>query len=299
MRVLVTGAAGFVGQHLVPCLATAGHQVLALEPGIDVAHAAALRGAVAKAAPDAIVHLAARSSVADSLREPLAHWRTNLLGACALIDAVRHETPRARVLLVGSSQAYGTAPAGAAPFDEGAPLAPRSPYDLTKACADLLGAQAAAEGLAIVRPRPFNHTGPGQSDAFVASSFARQIAEIEAGQRPPRLEVGNLDSMRDFLHVDDVCDAYLRLLDPAVPVAAYNIASGVGTTARSLLERLLAASHVRPAIEIDPSRVRATDVSIGDATRLRRATGWSPLRGLDSALHALLDQWRARIAHAS
>lgn len=272
--------------------------MLPLAAGLDVADAPALRGAIADAQPDAIVHLAARASVADSLRAPLSHWRTNFLGAHALLEAVRAEAPRARVLLVGSSQAYGTAQEGETAFDESAPLRPRSPYDVTKACADLLGARFAADGLDIVRPRPFNHTGPGQSDAFVASSFARQIAEMEAGQRAPELRVGNLDSVRDFLHVEDVCDAYLALLDPAVPAAAYNIASGVGTTARRLLDVLLAASSVRPKVGIDPERVRPTDVSVGDAARLRRATGWSPKRSLEDALLALLEEWRAQIATA-
>jgi nucleoside-diphosphate-sugar epimerase len=146
-----------------------------------------------------------------------------------------------------------------------------------------------------MRVRPFNHTGPGQSDAFVASSFARQLAEIELGRRPAVLSVGNLDSVRDFLDVDDVLDAYLALLDPRVPAGIYNVASGRGLAMRELLELLLAASGVRPAITADPSRLRRTDASVGDASRLREATGWRPRRDLGDTLKRLLDDWRRRL----
>lgn len=298
VRVLVTGAKGFVGRRVCRRLSAGGHEAVPLDLPVDIADAPAVRDAVAASRPEAVLHLAAQSSVAASLEQPDLAYRTNYLGAHAVLEAVRLAAPGARVLLVSSSQIYGTAEPGAKPFDEASPLRPRAPYDRTKAAADLLGAAYAESGLDVLRPRPFNHTGPGQSDAFVASSFARQIAEMELGRHEPCLRVGNLDSMRDFLDVEDVVDAYLALLDPAIPRGAYNVASGEAWRARRLLDVLLAATHVRPRIEVDPARVRPTDVSVGDAARLARATGWRPRRRFDETLHALLDDWRRRVSAA-
>jgi GDP-4-dehydro-6-deoxy-D-mannose reductase len=145
----------------------------------------------------------------------------------------------------------------------------------------------------VVRVRPFNHTGAGQSDSFIASAFARQLAEIEIGRREPVLRVGNLDSVRDFLAVEDVVDAYLRLLDPQVRPDVYNVASGRGTCAREILDRLLEASTVSPRVELDPERHRPTDVAVGNAARLAAASGWNPRHDLGHALQAVLDHWRA------
>ncbi len=148
----------------------------------------------------------------------------------------------------------------------------------------------------MVRARPWNHTGPGQSDAYVASSFARQLAELALGRREPVLRVGNLAAVRDFLDVADVVDAYARLLDRSVPIGAYNIASGVPRTIASLLESLAAHAEVRPAVEVDAARVRADRPSVGDATKLREATGWSPKIALDDTLARLFDAWRDRLS---
>ena len=144
----------------------------------------------------------------------------------------------------------------------------------------------------MIRVRPFNHTGPGQRDEFVASSFARQIAEIEAGLRPPRLAVGNLDCVRDFLDVDDVIEAYWRLLDPSTPPGVYNVAPEDAVTIRDVLDILLSQAHVTPTIEVDRARFRPTDAMRGDAKRLRRSTGWEPRIALRDTLRGLLDYWR-------
>lgn len=290
MRVLVTGASGFVGARLRPALEAAGHTVLA--PELDVADGPALAAAVARLRPEAAVHLAALSHVPDAEARPEAAYRVNFLGARNLLEAVRTGAPAARVLLVGSGAAYGAAPAGGASFTEESPLRPGDAYGRTKAAADLLGAVYARRGLDVLRVRPFNHTGAGRPETFVESSFARQIAEIEAGARPPHLEVGNLDAVRDFLPVEDVVSAYLRLLEPAVPARAYNVASGRGTTIRELLDLLLTRSSVRPEIRVDPSRWRPADASVGSAARLARATGWAPRVPLGDALGALLESWR-------
>src|SRR3990172_5774619 len=233
MRVLVTGAAGFVGRRPVPHLETLGCSVEGFDHELDVADADEVAERVAGARPEAIVHLAARSSVAESFAAQAEVYRVNYLGARAVLEAARARAPRARVLLVGSGGGYGP----------GAPGAP------------------GVDG---------------------------------AGRRPPRVRVGNLDAVRDYLDVDDVVEAYARLLDPRTAPGVYNVASGTGVALRAVLEALLRHARVQPELEVDPARLRPADSLVGDATRLARATGWAPRRPLDDTLARLLDDWRAR-----
>jgi GDP-4-dehydro-6-deoxy-D-mannose reductase len=296
MRVCVTGGDGFVGRRLVPRLETGGHEVHSADRDVDVSDARALDDWVARSRPEAVVHLAAQSSVVEAAREPAETFRVNYRGAVGLLAAMARHASRARVVLVGSAEQYGPSPLGAPPTAEDAPLRPALPYARTKAAADVLGACWAQRGLDVVRVRAFNHTGPGQSDRFAPGSFARQLAEMEAGRRPPQLRVGNLDAVRDYLHVDDVVDAYARLLDRRVPAGAYNVASGRGRPLRHVLDALLAEARVKPAVEVDPARVRPADQLLGDARRLRAATGWTPQRSLEAALRELLASWRQRVS---
>jgi GDP-4-dehydro-6-deoxy-D-mannose reductase len=298
VQALVTGAAGFVGRHLCPRMTSAGWQVCAVDRDLDVRDYAAVEARVAELAPQAIVHLAAQSSPALSLSAPEESIRINFLGTCHVLEAAARRAPRARVLLIGSGEQYGPAAPGAAAWIESAPFRPGTPYARSKACADLLGAHYAARGLDVVRVRAFNHSGPGQSDTFVLPSFARQAAEIAQGRRAPVFSVGNLDAVRDFLDIDDVVDAYLRLLDPRVPTAAYNVASGVGRRIGTLLDLLRQEAGIEARIEVDPARVRPADVSVGDASRLRAATGWAPRVPFEISLRRVLDDWRARVAAA-
>jgi GDP-4-dehydro-6-deoxy-D-mannose reductase len=298
MRVVVTGAQGFVGRRLVARLEARGDLVAGFDQELDVCDVTAVTGFVREWRPEAVVHLAAKSSVAASFDDAAAVYRVNYLGARAVLAAVRDAAPAARLLLVGSGECYGPGQRGAPGFDESAPLRPHSPYAHAKAAADLLGARFAEAGLSVVRVRPFPHTGPGQSDLFAASSFARQLAEVEAGVRPPQIQVGELDSVRDYLDVDDVLAAYLGLLDPAVSAGCYNVASETGVTLRWLLESLLSHSSSQPEIVIDPGRLRPADVSVGCAAKLRSATGWAPRVALNDTLSRLLDAWRERISAA-
>ncbi len=299
MRMWVTGAAGFVGSRLLVRLRSAGHDVVGCDREVDVRDRGAVHAAVAACMPDVIFHLAAVTFVPEAQAEPALAFRVNVLGTQHVLAAAEALAPRARIVAVSSAAVYGAGVPGAAPFDESAPLRPDSAYARTKAAADLLAGEASRRGLDVVRARPFNHTGAGRPDSFVESSLARQLAEIEAGRREPLLRVGNLDSVRDFLHVDDVIDAYTRLADPALQAGVYNVASGAGVTIRELLALLLARSSARPRTEVDPRRLRPTDASVGDARRLAAATGWAPSRSLDDTLGELLDDWRARVRGAA
>jgi GDP-4-dehydro-6-deoxy-D-mannose reductase len=295
VRVWVSGARGFVGSWLVPRLQRDGHTVVAAGRDVDVRDARAVEAAIGAARPDAIVHLAALASVAASFDADEDTARVNYAGTLHVLRAAARHAPAARVLVISSGEVYGGT-ALPVPLDESAPLAPGTPYARTKAAADLAAADFAARGLDVVRARPFNHTGPGQRDLYVAASFARQVAEIEAGRREALLRVGNLDAVRDFLDVADVAEAYVRLLDRAIPADAYNVASGVGRPIRGVLDALLARSAARPRIEVDTARWRPANAAVGDATRLANATGWKPAVPFETTIARLLDHWRERIS---
>jgi GDP-4-dehydro-6-deoxy-D-mannose reductase len=294
MRVYVTGARGFVGLRLVRRLEAEGHETTATDSEVDVTDPAAVAASVRDARPEALIHLAALSSVAGSMRDPGLAERVNIEGARSVISALEQHAPGARLLLVGSGDVYALMQPGDSPRTESDPLAPRSPYAKSKAEAEVLGNEAAARGLDVVRLRPFNHTGAGQTPQFVASDFAKQVTQIAAGRRAPEMRVGNLDSLRDFLHVDDVLDAYLGLLDRSTPADIYNVASGEGISIRDLLGMLCEIAGVAPEIETDPERFRPTDWAIGDASRLHAATGWKPTHALRDALVELVEYWRSR-----
>lgn len=296
MRIYVTGAGGFVGKKLVPLLESEGHAVVGADREVDVTSIGSVAPALQDHAPEAVIHLAAMSSVAESWRRPEECFRLNFIGTRTLLQAVESTCPEARVLLIGSADQYApTSPQGR-PLTEDTPLRPRSPYARSKAAGEQLGSAAAKRGLSVVRVRAFNHTGAGQADAFVVSSFARQVAAIRAGRQEPVMHVGNLESVRDFLHVDDVLSAYSALLRPDVPATVYNIASGEATPIQTVLDRLLDLAGVEARIERDPDRYRPTDWLVGDATRLRNATGWQPRVEFDALLNELVEDWRMRDA---
>jgi nucleoside-diphosphate-sugar epimerase len=294
MRVFVTGASGFVGRRLMRQLRGTGHDVRGADREVDVTDLVAIRRVLEEQVPDAVVHLAAMSSVATSWREPHLCYHQNFVGTRTLLAASQSACPDARVLLIGSADQYAATTPAAKPIDETTPLRPASPYARTKTAAEMLGTAAARRGQDIVRVRAFNHTGAGQPDHFVVSNFARQVARIRLGRQEPVMRVGNLESVRDFLHVDDVLAAYQALLDPKVPADTYNIASGRSTSIQEVLDRLIEIADIAPRIETDPDRWRETNWLVGDATRLRSATGWRPRIPLEAILQELYEDWLSK-----
>lgn len=324
MNVFVTGAGGFVGPHLVRALAARGHAAwgsgledtppatLAGDAAVarwtrwDVADEDddAIAGVFADGGTGAVVHLAGQASAARSFEDPLGTTRVNLGGTLRLLEAARRASFRGPIVVVGSSEAYGVIPAGR-PCDEDTPLAPVSPYGVSKAAADqATRVYASTYGLDARVARSFAHTGPGQAPAFALASWARQVAAFEAAAErgepgPFRLRVGNLEPVRDYGDVRDVARAYALLLEKGEAGAAYNVATGTGRRLRDVVGALVARARVPVTVEEDASRLRPNDLLylVGDPTRLTRATGWTPAIAFEDTLSALLDD--ARSARAS
>jgi GDP-4-dehydro-6-deoxy-D-mannose reductase len=298
MRVFVTGADGFVGQYLMPSLEKAGHETYGCDRNtVDIRDPKALRGAVDGFQPDAVIHLAAISFIPHAIAEPDLTEQINIGGTHNLIESMLAVCPDARLLLIGSSEQYSSSKITELPISEEAPLTGTGAYAESKTAAEKIAIKAQDRGLNLVRVRAFNHTGPGQAPQFVAPDFSRQVALIEAGA-PAQMRVGNLDSTRDFLHVQDVVDAYLCLLDPSVPVDAYNVSTGQPTRIGEVLERLIAMSTRTVAVETDPQRWREPDARVGDSRRLRHTTGWEPRYSVPDILSELLDYWRSQVARS-
>lgn len=315
--ILVTGATGFVGRHLLAALqAGAGrerpivalgqtHEATASGPvetspairwrHLDICDGAALASVVSEWNPGEVYHLAARASVAASFEDPAATFQTNAMGTLHLLEALRRHAPDAKLLVVSSAEVYGCH--AGSPLREETPLAPANPYAASKAAAEFLAvAYGKAHGLAVVRARAFNHTGPGQEASFVIPSFARQIALIEAGRQPAGLSVGNLLARRDFLDVRDVVTAYLSLMATGVPGEAYNVCSGQAVSIRELLDGLVALARVGIEVVVDPARLRPIEVAelIGDPTALKALTAWQPQIPMARTMADVLAEWRAR-----
>jgi GDP-4-dehydro-6-deoxy-D-mannose reductase len=304
VRVLVTGATGFAGRHVLAAVAAAGHEPLGFggphepPPSLDLRDADGVRSAVATSGADAIIHLAGQAFVPPSIADPLATLAVNATGTAHLLEAVRAARRPIRTLIVSSAEVYGAQRPERMPLDESVPLRPENPYAASKVAAETYaGVWSRLYGLDVVIARPFNHIGPGQDARFVVPSFARQLAAIAAGA-PPLLAVGNLTTERDFLDVRDVAGAYVALLANGRPGSVYNVCSGHAVAIHEVLRQLITIARVPVDVRDDPERLRPSDIPVlcGDATRLRTDTGWSPQVGLTASLRDIYADARERLA---
>jgi GDP-4-dehydro-6-deoxy-D-mannose reductase len=303
-RILVTGAHGFVGPHLIAALTAEFPAAEIRAATADVTDMTSVSDEVRSFVPEICFHLAAVSAVPQANRDPLGAWRVNLHGTLHLAAALQSHAPDCTLIFASSAEAYGLSFNSGGPVTEAAALAPASTYGATKAAADLaLGALAQA-GLRVIRVRPFNHIGRGQSDNFVVASFARQIALIEAGAQAPALSVGNLKAARDFLDVRDVCAAYVACCIRARELprdAIINIASGHARRIGDVLQTLLGLTPVSVEVVADPARMRVSDIPVaaGNNELAGRLLGWKPSIAWSDTLSEVLDDWRVRVAVGS
>ncbi len=312
---LVTGAAGFAGSHLIERLdgaLPAEQRILAWRrpggtaaraasgrvtwEGVDLLDREAVDAAIAGARPALVYHCAGSPHVASSWSDSLVPLQANVLSTHHLVLALRRHTPTSRLLVPSSALVY--APTGE-PRDEQFPLTPRTPYGVSKLAQELLAARAQRDqGLDAVLARPFNHIGPRQDATFVAAAFARQIAEVEAGRSEPTISVGNLDAKRDLTDVRDTVRAYQAIAERGTSGRVYNVCSGRAVSIRDLLDSLVALARVPVRIAVDPARLRPSDtpVLVGDPSRIEHELGWRPEIPLERTLADLLEYWRGRVS---
>lgn len=318
MRVLITGITGFAGSHLADYILdnfsdvevyglvrwrsrmeNIRHlldRVHLLEA--DLKDMVSLKKALSESKPDRIFHLAAQSFVPTSWRCPAETFAINSIGQVNLFESALALGLSPRIQIAGSSEEYGLVHPDEVPMKESNPLRPLSPYAVSKVAQDFLGYQYfRSYNLPIVRTRGFNHTGPRRGEVFICSNFARQIVEIEKKQRDPVIFVGNLEAKRDFTDVRDTVRAYWLSLEKGEPGEVYNIGTGIAYTGRQILDMLLVESPAEVRIEVDPERLRPSDVMIllSDSSKFRDATGWEPEIPFEKSLKDLLGYWRERL----
>ena len=317
MKVLVTGITGFAGSHLVDYM-LAEHkdaEIVGIQRWrsrteniehfldkvrmveCDLRDASSVRDVLDAIRPDWIFHLAAQSFVPTSWTAPTESLVTNIIGQLNIFEAVKKLRIMPRIQLACSSEEYGMVYEKELPIKETNPLRPLSPYAVSKVGQDMMGYQYFMSfKLPVIRTRGFNHEGPRRGPVFVCSDFAKQIADIEKGRRPPVIRVGNLEARRDFTDVRDVVRGYWLSLEKGEPGEVYNICSGRAWTIREMLDLLLGMTKAKVKIEQDQARMRPSDVPVllGDAAKFNKATGWKPTIPFETTLRDLLEYWRAR-----
>ncbi len=318
MRILITGGTGFVGRYLIEALEQEEvHDLWAfrrpqsgasrLQPGsagvrwvdVDWKDATAVRKAVAMVKPEGVFHLAAQSVVSASWSRASETLSDNVICQLNILEAVRELKSECRVHVACSSEQYGLIEPKDLPIKETQPFRPLSPYAVSKIGQDMLAYQYhQSYRIPIVRTRAFNHTGPGRSEAYAVSAFAKQLALIEAGRQEPVIHVGNLEAVRDFTDVRDVTRAYILALKKGKPGEVYNICSGKGWSIRSILDTLVSFSSAKINIAQDPDRMRPSDipVMIGDSSKFRKETGWEPKIPFEQTLQDSLNEWREKLS---
>ena len=310
MSVLVTGAAGFVGSHLLELLEREPGNIVAWQrPGTDplvrgarvrwdsveMHDRVAVAAAIADSKPTAIYHLAGVPHVGDSWGQVHETFAGNVLATHHLFDALRLARLAPRVLITSTAFVYAPVDRAITELD---PIRPNTPYGTSKLAQEMIGQRAwEDDGIPALIARAFNHIGPRQTPSFVASSIAKQIAEIELGRKAPVLSMGNLESQRDIMDVRDTVRAYRAMMASATPGVPYNVCSGTPVPIRTLVELLRSQARVPITIEQDPARFRPNDTPLvlGDRSRLEKDTGWTPAISLDQTVGDLLAYWRAQI----
>jgi len=300
--ILVTGAGGFVGKHLLPTLQAAFPSANIVGTGLfseagevlDITERQHVRATIERLKPDLCIHLAGIAAVGAARANPRAAWEVNLHGTLNIADAILAAAPGCRLIFISSAECYGASFKAETALNEAAILAPLNLYAATKAAAELALGALAGEGLRLLRLRPFNHTGPGQAEDFVVPAFAGQIARIEAGLMPPEMAVGALDPERDFLDIRDVCRAYIgcaEKFDDLPNDTVINIASGRGVKIGSVLDILLSNAKCPIAVKQDQSRMRPVEIrrAVGDATLASKLLGWQPKFELKETLATVLN----------
>lgn len=314
MRILITGARGFVGQHLTDHLTTAipeaeiygttrdrsenVTETSATLITVELNDETQVRELIGDIQPDVIYHLAAQAFVPRSFEAPWETLENNIKSQLNIFQACRQENLRPRTLIISSAEVYGRIRQDQLPITEDAPLQPTSPYGVSKAACDLLAQQYHdSYDLPLIICRPFNHIGPGQNEDFVAPAFAMQIARIEAGQQEPIISVGDLSAERDFTDVRDIVRAYRMIIENGEPGTVFNVSSGVSHSIQSMLDNLLRSAKCEIQVAVDPARLRPSSMPVlrGDSARLRNATGWKPEIPFDQSLSDILNDCRQRI----
>jgi GDP-4-dehydro-6-deoxy-D-mannose reductase len=302
LKAVVTGSHGFVGPHLTAHLVASGDEVIAADrsTGVDICVPTSIGALLDDTRPEVVYHLAGMADVGASWDQPASTFEVNAMGTLHTLEAARAAGVQ-RVLVVSSADVYGIVGTDALPIDEEQPLRPVSPYGVSKVAAEHLALQAwTGHGLETVRVRSFNHIGPGQTDKFVAAALAFRVARAER-DGSTSITVGNVTPRRDFTDVRDVVRAYRAAMVDGAPGEVYNVASGHAISIEALARTLIELTDVSLELDIDPDLQRPVDnpVSVGDASRLRAATGWEPTIPLDQTLGEILDDARTILVASS
>lgn len=298
-KLLVTGLNGFVGRHLQALLAAAADapwQLVKAQP-YDLLDSASLDAWLQDECPDAVIHLAGQTFVPEAFRDPQRTLQVNLLGTLNLLQALKRRGFCGTFLYVSSGDVYGQVEEANLPISENLAPRPRNPYAVSKVAAELLCQQwSYNEPWRIMVARPFNHIGPGQGEAFVIPSMARQLIRVRQGLQPAQLEVGDVDVTRDFLDVRDVLQAYLALLEHGRSGEIYNVCSGVELRVRDLIMQMASLAGVEVELVQDASRMRLSEQRrvVGCSQKLQKETGWKPGVSITETLQSVLSDWEAR-----